>query len=228
MAMSIFSDPLLAIAVTAAGLAAVALGWYLVRRPPTTRATKLILFAGIGALPLVTAGSGNLAGYQATKARAFCASCHVMQPYGADAADPDSGSLASRHSRNAAFGAESCYACHADYGMFGTVATKLGGLRHVYEYVRNYRAMPVDAFLETIHIRAPFPNGTCIHCHSTETPAWLVIGDHASALVQVRAGALSCASEGCHGAAHPFSKAARRRAAARAAAPPPRGAGGAP
>jgi NapC/NirT cytochrome c family, N-terminal region len=215
MATSIFSDPFLALGLLTAGAAAVVLLWYLVRRPALTRATKLALLFGIGLLPIATAGNGNIAGYEATKERQFCSSCHVMTPYGDDAASEASRSLASRHSRNAAFGHESCYTCHADYGMFGTVATKLGGLRHVYEYVRNYRSMPVDEFLATIEIRQPFPNATCIRCHSTVNPGWTAIGDHASALDEVRAGTIACTSEGCHGPAHPFSKEARRERDAR-------------
>lgn len=212
MATSIFSDPFLALGLLTAGAAAIVLLWYLVRRPPLNRATKIALLFGIGLLPIATAGNGNIAGFEATKERQFCSSCHVMTPYGDDAASGDSLSLASRHSRNAQFGHESCYSCHADYGMFGTVATKLGGLRHVYEYVLHYRDVPTQRFLETIEIRRPFPNATCMRCHSTTTPGWGQIGDHASALAELRAGSVSCASEGCHGPAHPFSKAARRRA----------------
>jgi cytochrome c-type protein NapC len=210
----IFSDPFLALGLLTTSASVVVLLWYLVRRPPLTRATKIALLFGIGLLPIATAGNGNVAGYHATKERQFCSSCHVMTPYGDDAASPASESLASRHSRNEAFGEESCYACHANYGMFGTVATKLGGMRHVYEYVFNYRSMPTDEFLSTIEILEPFPNSTCIRCHSTSNPGFRRIGDHASSLAEVRAGAVSCASEGCHGPAHPFSKEARRRRAA--------------
>jgi cytochrome c-type protein NapC len=213
MATSIFSDPFLAFGLLTASASAVVLLWYLVRRPALTRATKIALLFGIGLLPIATAGNGNIAGFEATKERRFCGSCHVMTPYGRDAADRASESLASRHSRNEQFGEESCYACHANYGMFGTVVTKLGGMRHVYEYVLHYRSMPTDEFLAKIEIRDPFPNATCIRCHSTTNPGWSRIGDHASSLAEVRSGAVSCASEGCHGPAHPFSKEARRRAA---------------
>jgi cytochrome c-type protein NapC len=208
-------DPFKALGLGAAALAAVVLGWYLIRRPAATRATKVALLFGIGLLPLASAGTGNIAGYHATKAVGFCGSCHVMTPYRDDVRDAASGSLAARHSRNEAFGGESCYACHADYGMFGTITTKLGGLRHVYEYALHYRTMPTEQFLETIRIRAPFANATCIRCHSTENPGWNAVGDHASMLVEVRADRVSCASDGCHGPAHPFSKDARRKAAAR-------------
>jgi nitrate/TMAO reductase-like tetraheme cytochrome c subunit len=202
----IIANPFLAAALACAAGAAVLAVWFLIRRPALTRATKLVLLAAIGVLPLATAGTGNLAGYEATKARRFCGSCHVMTPYQRDSEDPRSTTLASRHARNALFGEENCYACHADYGMFGTVVTKLGGMRHVYEYTLHYRNMSLEEARATIHIRTPFQNATCMHCHSTEGPSWNAIKDHASLVHRVRAGTVSCASVGCHGPAHPFSK----------------------
>ena len=53
-----------------------------------------------------------------------------------------------------------------------------------------------------------------MHCHSTEGPSWNAIKDHASILDRVRAGTVSCASSGCHGPAHPFSKPDAQRAEA--------------
>jgi cytochrome c-type protein NapC len=202
----IIANPFVAAALACAAVAAVLALWFLLFRPRLDRATKLVLLAAIGVLPLATATTGNVAGFEATKARRFCASCHVMTPYGNDSADPRSTTLASRHARNALFGDDNCYACHADYGMYGTVITKLGGLRHVYEYVLHYRTMPLDEARRTIHIRKPFQNATCMHCHSTDGPSWNAIHEHASLLERVRTGEVSCASAGCHGPAHPFSK----------------------
>ncbi|HMG23195.1 MAG TPA: NapC/NirT family cytochrome c [Kofleriaceae bacterium] len=205
----IISNPLIAAAIACAAAAALLLVWYLVRRPALSHATKLVLLAGIGVLPLATAMTGNVAGYEATKSRQFCGACHVMTPYKTDSEDRHSTALAARHARNALFGEDNCYACHADYGMFGTITTKLGGLRHVYEYTFHYRNMPLDEARDKIHILRPFQNATCMHCHSTEGPTWNAVKEHASLLVRVRGGEVSCASEGCHGPAHPFSKPAQ-------------------
>ena len=202
----IIEHPFLAVALTCAAGSAILAIWYLLRRPALTHATKLMLLAAIGVLPLMTAATGNVAGFEATKARRFCGSCHVMTPYGNDSANPRSVTLASRHARNELFGEENCYACHADYGMFGTVVTKFGGLRHIYEYVFHYHDMSLEEAREKIHIRKPFQNATCMHCHSTEGPSWNAIKEHASLLDRVRRGEVSCASSGCHGPAHPFSK----------------------
>lgn len=201
------SDPFLLAAFTSAGLSAAILLWYLARRPPLTRGTKIALLLGIGILPIATAGTGNVAGYHATKTTAFCASsCHVMVPYGEDSWNLASTSLAARHARNAEFGGENCYACHADYGMFGTVVTKIGGMRHVYEYLTHFRTMTLEESRYKIALRRPFANAACIRCHSMQNPLWNKIGDHASSAAELRSGKVSCASEGCHGVAHPFTK----------------------
>ena len=200
------TDPLTLLSLGLAGASALLLVWYLLWRPALTRATKVVLLFGIGVLPIGTALTGNYAGFEATKARHFCGSCHVMTPYKDDSEDPKSLSLAARHARNALFGEENCYACHADYGMFGTIKTKAGGMRHIYEYIFHYKDMSLAEAREKIHIRKPFLNSTCMHCHSTENPGWNAIKEHKSLIDRVRSDAVSCASEGCHGPSHPFSK----------------------
>jgi nitrate/TMAO reductase-like tetraheme cytochrome c subunit len=190
--------------------AAVILLGFLIWRPPITQAVRVWLLLGLGILPISAAASGNISGYQTTETRAFCGSCHVMSRHAADSEDPHSNSLAARHARNRMFGADNCYACHADYGMYGTVLTKIGGMRHVWLYYTEYRTIPVDQALQTIHLRRPYPNDNCMQCHSTEDELWLRVKDHASSVKDVRAGRISCASGGCHGFAHPFDKEGRK------------------
>jgi nitrate/TMAO reductase-like tetraheme cytochrome c subunit len=196
----------LAAALACAGVATLLMLWFLIRRPTLSRATKILLLFGIGLLPLSTAATGNVAGFEATKTRRFCGSCHVMTPYSDDSSNLHSTTLAARHARNGLFGDENCYGCHANYGMYGTVITKLGGLRHIYEYTLHYRNMSLAEARATIHIRTPFQNATCMHCHSTQGPSWNAVKEHASLIDRLRSGAVSCASAGCHGPAHPFSK----------------------
>ena len=200
------SDPLGLVALGAAALSVVILVWFLVYRPAITRWTRLILLVGIGALPLATAGAGNIHGYLATKSRTFCGGCHVMRPYAEDSENPKSTTLAARHARNPALGEDNCYHCHADYGMFGTITTKIGGMRHVYEYLLHYRSMTLEESRYAIHLRGRYDNGICMQCHSTSLPTWNAIDDHRAALEDIRSNKTSCASAGCHGPAHPFSK----------------------
>ncbi|HEX8792414.1 MAG TPA: NapC/NirT family cytochrome c [Polyangiaceae bacterium] len=203
--MTFPTQPLALLALSLAALAAAILVTYLVTRPPLVRATKLWLLLGLGILPIGAAFAGNVQGFEATKEREFCGSCHVMVPHAHDSEDLSSNSLAARHARNPYFGSENCYACHADYGMFGTLVTKTGGMRHVWLYVTEYRNTPIEEAKKTIALRAPEKmNGNCMQCHSTEDALWLKVSDHRSSLGEVRTGRVSCASEGCHGLAHPF------------------------
>lgn len=199
-------------AVSCAGAAAAILLWFLIRRPRIGRATKTLLLLGIGVLPIGAAFSGNLAGYQRTMERDFCGSCHTMRPYTDDSGDPTSTSLASMHARNASFGGHNCYVCHQDYGMFGTVTTKVAGMRHVWEYYTEYRSISVEDALPVLQLYKPYPNASCMQCHSTALAGWNEVDEHAAAAELIRSGELSCAGEGCHGPAHPFSKEARKAA----------------
>jgi len=192
--------------VAAASVAAVILLAFLVRRPLLDHASKLWLLVGLGVLPITAALGANVQGYKATQHRAFCGSCHVMIPHAKDSEDPTSTSLAAIHARNAHFGKDSCYTCHADYGMYGTVVTKLGGMRHVWLYATEFHGMSLEEAKDKIHILKPFPNATCLHCHTAEAPRWNKIPDHVSARADVLAGKVGCSSRGCHGAAHPLTK----------------------
>jgi nitrate/TMAO reductase-like tetraheme cytochrome c subunit len=201
------SSPLTVLAIACAAIATAILVWYLVRRPALGPTTKILLFLGLGAFPIATASTGNVSGYEATKEREFCGSCHVMKPWTEDSDDPTSQTLAARHARNPMFGDENCYTCHADYGKLGVVMTKVGGMRHVYEYLfGGYREMSRDQAIEEIHIRKPFPNSNCMQCHSTKGASWLALPDHSQLVDEVRSGEVGCFGDGCHGPAHPFSK----------------------
>lgn len=200
-------------AMVFAGLSAAILSVHLVRGRnegdnartiPST--TKLWLLLGLGVFPIAAAGSANVAGFEATQSRAFCGSCHVMIPHAAEASMPESTALSAIHARNASFGKDNCYTCHKDYGMYGFVLTKLGGMRHVYLYLTEYHSMPLEESRHAIRIMKPMPNSTCTSCHTTTTPGWNKVSAHAAALPNVRSGELSCASPGCHGFAHPSTK----------------------
>jgi nitrate/TMAO reductase-like tetraheme cytochrome c subunit len=210
MASSIFDrvhGPLAWACLGGAAVAALLLAYYLARRPPLTVGVKLLLLMGLGIFPIISAMSGNVVGFEASTERQFCGGCHVMKPYENDSLDPRSTSLAAMHARNDLFGDRNCYTCHADYGMYGTVVTKLAGLGHVYEYYGNgYHAMSLEEARDKIHIKKPFPNQTCMHCHSLTLPGWADEPEHQAIVESVERGEVSCASAGCHGPAHPFSK----------------------
>ena len=193
-----------AAALVPAALAAAILVWFLVRRPPLfARATVVALLLGLGVFPIGTATVGNVKGFDATKQVEFCGGCHVMEPWLEDATNPDGETLASFHTRNAHGREEACYACHADYSLYGAVLTKVQGSRHMWKYwMEGFRSMTTEEAIPKIHISKPYPNASCMQCHSTQLPGWNDEPEHAAVAEDVRAGATSCAASGCHGPAH--------------------------
>jgi len=191
-------------ALVPAVLAAGILVWFLVRKPSLhARATVIALLFGLGVFPIGTATVGNLHGFEATKKVEFCNGCHVMEPWIADARDPEGTSLASLHSRNVHVGEQACYSCHADYSMYGTLLTKQQGTKHMWMYwAEGYHGMEMGEAISKIEIAKPFPNSTCMQCHSTKLPGWSDEPEHGAVAEDVRAGATSCAAAGCHGPAH--------------------------
>lgn len=191
-------------ALVPAALAAGILLWFLVKKPPLyARPTIIALLFGLGVFPIGTATVGNLHGFEATKKVEFCSGCHVMEPWIADANDPEGESLASFHARNKHVGEEACYACHADYSIYGTLLTKVQGSRHMWMYWGGgFHAMELEEAIAKIEIHKPFPNSTCMQCHSTQLPGWNDEPEHAAVVDDVRAGTTSCAAGGCHGPAH--------------------------
>ncbi|MGE3669820.1 MAG: NapC/NirT family cytochrome c [Polyangiaceae bacterium] len=235
------SSPLTALTLVCALIAGSICLHYLWKRPPLVLATKLRLLLGLGVFPTLTAVTSTVTGMEATTHREFCGSCHVMGAHYANAVDPNAQSLAARHSRNPFFGDRSCYVCHADYGMYGYAMTKAGGMRHVYEYyLGGYKDMTLEEAEKKIHLRKPYDNTNCRQCHTTTASVWRSVPDHISLSAELASNRVSCTSAGCHGYAHPFSKAAQGASSAApgvtpgsssagtAGSAPPASSGGAP
>jgi cytochrome c-type protein NapC len=211
-----------ATALVASAISILILLWYLARRPPLGRMTKVLLLFGLGVMPLGVALTGNIAGFEYTLRRDFCGSCHVMLPYTMDAQDPTSTSLAAVHSRNHSFGEESCYTCHADYQLFGAMTTKVNGLKHLFFYITEYaNTGPLGEGGKPIHLYKPFENGMCTRCHSTTAPSWLRVEDHGGMVEDIRKGDAKCLDCPTGESIHPRALAhgGTGRAPASAAAP---------
>lgn len=196
------------VALLAAGGAALILLAYLIRRPPLDRKAKLWLLVGLGPLPITAAMIGNVANFEVTKDRSFCARCHTMDLYAADAADPKSGTLASLHSKNPYFGNQSCYVCHADYGMFGLAVTKLGGMRHVWYYYTDDWEAPGHAPPKLLK---PYSHEACKQCHAPDRARQPL--EHQVHKKAIDSGEVGCTAAGCHGRPHPANPRATSSAA---------------
>jgi nitrate/TMAO reductase-like tetraheme cytochrome c subunit len=192
------------------GCAAIAAGillHFLIVKPPLDLRAKLALLLGLGVFPALAAATSTVAGMEYTTHREFCGSCHVMDEHLSNAVDPQAQSLAARHTRNPFFGDQSCYVCHADYGMYGYALTKMGGMGHVYHYyLGGYREMSAEQARQTIHLAKSYDNLNCRQCHTTTAHGWRDVPEHYALREELADNRVSCASAGCHGFAHPFSK----------------------
>ncbi len=193
------------LALGASALAAILLIAYLIVRP--ARAWLWLLLA-IGVLPIGASFTANVNALEVSHRREFCGSCHIMTPYLHEAADRASVNLAALHSRNAEFGDSSCYSCHADYGMYGGVKTKLDGMRHMWTYCTRYRdAAPANRGGPKIHLVKPFDTSTqCMRCHSATLPQFEQEPSHSVVIASIRAKQTSCIAGGCHDSVHPAAR----------------------
>jgi cytochrome c-type protein NapC len=190
--------------IVCAALAAIILGVFLVRRPPLSRSTKLWLAFGLGVFPLGAGLAGNAHGLQATQNREFCGSCHNMAPFLTEATKPGNTNLAAVHSRNQRFGQESCEVCHADYGMYGAITSKVEGMGHMWKYFTHYARLPAPAEGgPKLKLPEKIPNSTCMQCHTGTLSTFTDEPAHSVVLNDIKSGKASCTSNGCHGPAHP-------------------------
>jgi cytochrome c-type protein NapC len=138
-----------------------------------------------------------------------------MEAHLSDILDEGSLSLAARHSQNPWFGHKSCYTCHANYGMYGYPLTKLNGMLHVWHYYTSgYLDVTTDEALGRLHLYKPFKNANCFQCHSGQLRHFTEVPDHGALAGELSREEVSCVGSGCHGYAHPFSKASKRDSSA--------------
>ena len=200
-------SPLGIVALVCCALSAIVLLGFLIRRPPLTVRVRLALLFAIGVLPLAATATSNAYALHRTTEREFCGSCHVMATHLEDAVNPESNSLAARHTRNKFTGEQSCYVCHSDYSALGYPLTKLHGLNHVYQYYLNgYRQMPLEQFHREVRVAKPYPNSNCMQCHSGGLDTFQNVREHRALQADLISNTVSCASAGCHGYSHPFNK----------------------
>jgi cytochrome c-type protein NapC len=178
--------------------AAALLALLLALRPSLTRSRegKILAFVAIFLAPTAV-GALNFAEHmQRAQSRTFCLSCHVMEDYGRSLHIDDPSFLPARHFQNHLIPTDqACYACHTQYTMFGTVAAKIKGVRHL--WVQYFGTVPQPA---EIKLYEPFNNRECLHCHLGQR-RFEEASPHQRApelLGNIKSGKTSCVSSGCH------------------------------
>lgn len=160
--------------------------------------TKIMLFVGMVAFPLLwgfIVMQQNLAAAQETD---FCAKCHVMEPYTESLKVDDDEPLSAVHYQNNWVPQEkACYSCHTEYSMFGPVKAKLTGLRHI--YVNYIKGAP-----EKLKLYAPYNNRECLKCHGP-AKKFLKHKKHnrpKGVMQEMLDNKKSCLAKGCHELGH--------------------------
>jgi cytochrome c-type protein NapC len=173
---------------------------FVVARPSVTVTSggKQLAFVVLFILPIVVAATGAAEHMQRTEQTQFCLSCHVMEPYGRSLLIDDPSYLPAQHYQNGRIPqGQACYTCHTDYVLYGTLLTKMRGLRHVY-------AQYVGGAHNPIRLYSPYNNRECLHCHagarSFEEGA--VHNADPSIMAGIKSNELSCISSDCHASVH--------------------------
>lgn len=153
---------------------------------------RLLLFIGVCCIPFPAVLMSAAVGLEQSKAVGFCNSCHLMGAFVADMRDADSGSLSALHFRNRYIQDEHCYSCHTDYGLFGTVEAKLGGMSHVWSEFAG-------AGTGMVRPKTNYRFTICLNCHGQ---SWKFIQQkrHAGVVNKVVSGQGACTD--CHNRSH--------------------------
>ncbi|MGA8678478.1 MAG: NapC/NirT family cytochrome c [Candidatus Acidiferrales bacterium] len=173
---------------------------FLLRPAITGGATgKILAFVALCVLPALCIATGMSTHMQRSEQTKFCISCHSMEIYGKSLYVDDPNYIPAQHFQNHRVPADrACYACHADYTIYGPLKDKLQGLTRIY---MQYVSTPP----RTIQIRGGYSNLQCLHCHAgarsfEENPVHVAIMD------SLTSNQMSCISSGCHDTVHNASQ----------------------
>ena len=123
-----------------------------------------------------------------------------MADHGKSLYNDDPSFLPARHFQNNSVPRDhACYTCHTDYTMFGTINSKLRGLRHLWVQYAGTIPQPKE-----IRLYTPYNNRECLHCH-LGARKFEEASPHKKApdlLAKVKSNQLSCMSAGCHEFVH--------------------------
>ena len=144
------------------GSLTIALLVVLVARPSLADGTggKVLAFVALFILPISLTGIGTTIHLERSTSTGFCLSCHIMEPYGESLLIDDSEYLPASHYQNHRVSREhACFDCHTSYTMYGDLAAKMRGLKHVWV---QYLGTPP----ERPELYGPYLNRECLHCHA--------------------------------------------------------------
>jgi nitrate/TMAO reductase-like tetraheme cytochrome c subunit len=155
--------------------------------------SKFTLFLGLCVLPVPVMLMNTAVGLEQAKEVGFCSSCHVMEDFVEDMKNPNSTGLAALHYQNRYIQEDHCYVCHTNYGLFGTLEAKLGGISHIWEETTGTYELPIQA-------KGGYKFTVCLNCHGLS--AKFAKNDlHRAVVGEVLAHETACTD--CHDLSHP-------------------------
>jgi nitrate/TMAO reductase-like tetraheme cytochrome c subunit len=164
------------------------------------RGGKILAFVVLFVAPVLAVALGYSEHMERAESTQFCLSCHVMHDFGASLHVDDPSYIPAKHFQNNLVPRDhACYTCHTDYTMFGTVHSKLRGLRHVYVQYLGKIPPPADIKLYT-----PYNNRECLHCHAGMR-AFEEEAKHSKTpdmMKQIVSNQMSCTTSKCHDTVH--------------------------
>jgi cytochrome c-type protein NapC len=156
---------------------------------------KVLAFMALFILPALCVGGGMSTHMQRSEQTRFCISCHAMAPYGQSLYVDDPNYIPAAHFQNHRIPVETaCYACHADYTIYGPLKDKLQGITRIY---MQYVSSPP----QTIRIRGGYSNVQCLHCHGGAR-SFEANPVHQAIMDSLKSNQMSCISSGCHDTVH--------------------------
>lgn len=169
---------------------------FLVRPSITAGPTgKILAFIGLAVLPALCLVGGMNTHVQRSETTKFCTSCHAMVPYGRSLYVDDPSYIPAAHFQNHRVPAGSaCYACHADYSIYGPLKDKMRGLTRIY---MQYVSTPPNP----IRFPGDWDNHQCLHCHLGARD-FEENAIHSAIMGSLTSNQMSCISSGCHDTIH--------------------------
>lgn len=197
----------ISLALSALIVVLILVSWIWYRDRQVEGAGLVVNLLALAIFPLFLLAVGNFAVLEYAKEAQFCGTCHItMKAYVDDLHRPNGESLASLHAQNRFAPGSECYSCHANYGVNGTIAAKMTGLRHVYKYTTGTYHLPIK-------MPEPFENGLCLKCHegAKRFMAQSAHLDGNKVAEELRSGKTECIQ--CHGPAHELGPSKKKTAA---------------
>jgi nitrate/TMAO reductase-like tetraheme cytochrome c subunit len=184
------------------GLALAFAAWlyWSIPRLSAERGGRIILLLALLVLPLLLLPMGVARTLGASQSREFCNSCHEMGTYEQSLFYDDSEFVPANHFQKRLVPTDTaCFACHTDYTLYGDVAAKLNGLKHV---LIHFTGQVPDK--GEIKLYAPYPNANCLKCHAGSR-TFDGVAQHDSEEVKLDdlySNRISCSNKGCHDSVH--------------------------